>query len=44
MHWQIKLQDENGHFWLTERDSRMWSDSAEDVPTRPMVGCPDVIG
>jgi hypothetical protein len=30
MHWKIKLADDNGHFWLTDRE-RMWSDDHSDA-------------
>jgi len=30
MHWRIKLEDQHGHFWLTEKRN-MWSDRADDA-------------
>jgi hypothetical protein len=30
MHFKIRLEDQHGRFWLTERERR-WSDSADDA-------------
>jgi hypothetical protein len=31
MHWRIKLEDQHGCFWLTNREWRCWSDSVDDA-------------
>jgi hypothetical protein len=31
MHWRIKLKDDNGQFWLSDRPRRMWTDIADDA-------------